>query len=955
MRPATARRERTPPSSRPQTALRRPETAEAPASGRKTPLGTSATRRVMEEYVEPLASGMGWDYHVQRDEVNKLKERITQLEYKIATESKKVSAADARGQSGGDRESVAERQLTQALQWARSEAEVFSGIDTSVHPDRAAFDHVLLRMLENAGVVGMRVGTREAMAAALFKEHANPFARTLDLQKLRALVARQHQRRAEQRVRDWVRAEPSFSRLISDRVEAVRSTDELRLVPVPKIIAGLDDIQSKIKDTIRFRLKAYKSAQKTKSLRLHCSAGDESQDLRFGFADKALVHLQEGLKETAGYKRGLEHVIGLPAIDIRDMMRREHASEETFRDFNHGITSSPSREWGMVTGDESEGGDGELPGRDGRKLDELMGLDIVTAAGLSEDEVIGLRLFTGPMNHMYNQVLMSAYRAQHTYWAKLDMLPDLKRTLLSIDPEMVTRLEDQKSMLASLIAGADGSKDVESRYKIALRSELAGLQSERAKLVDKVKQEKVALEALSLHADDEFGDEDDEEEEGMREARAKEERLKKERLIAMLEFKLSLEIVLRAQLGEYQYVTTLHVIERGIRKLLAVQDIRAVDQLARRAWLGVCGPRLPACLRCTDDSGLCGAMSTCFISATLDKELALTHSRGVEWGCPVLLELEIGAIDCGVSLEPLSQFPDERDAVFPPFCCLEMLDVPRFDVVNKAQGTRTEVLVLPVRISLPPSSAQPPNIAPCLAFASIQSSPPPNILATLAQDTLLELDRQLRRAVAQLGSGAFAATDGTVVEQQACGLADAIRLAARLVLAEVVEEQEVWLVLSRGMIAFQAGLHEGFPDNAESLTALLGKHVLTVDAAAAERKRLKEQAAWDAELSRICALMDAAEDGDAEEVGRLLQEGVDVNSQTLGGTSALHQASSNGHEATAQLLLQSNADVNLCDSLGLQPLHKACRNGFLGVAAVLLEGGAPLESQVFLLVLARGD
>ena len=45
---------------------------------------------------------------MQRDEV---KELITQVEYKIATESKKVSAAEARGQNGFDRESVAERQL----------------------------------------------------------------------------------------------------------------------------------------------------------------------------------------------------------------------------------------------------------------------------------------------------------------------------------------------------------------------------------------------------------------------------------------------------------------------------------------------------------------------------------------------------------------------------------------------------------------------------------------------------------------------------------------------------------------------------------------------------------------------------------------------------------------------------------------------------------------------------
>jgi len=517
---------------------------------------------------------------------------------------------------------------------------------------------------------------------------------------------------------------------------------------------------------------------------------------------------------------------------------------------------------------------------------------------------------------------------------------------------MVSRLEDQKVMLASLIsATGNEAEDIEVRYKVALRTELAGLQSERAKLVAKLKQEKIALDAVGAQDghEDEEEEEDGGEQQHTREKRLQAERLKNERLIAVLEWKLSLIVGIRAQLGDYQYVTTLHMIERGIGKLRAVQDVRALEKQDRRAWVGLRGPRLPACLRCTDSDGLSGALSTCFISATFDKELALTHSRGSEWGCPVLVELEVGCMDSGVSLEALSQFQEERDLVFPPFTCFEVIDVPRFDSVSRAQGNRTEVLVLPVRISLPPTPAPPPSITQCFAFAPIHPPSSPIILAAIAHDTLLQLDRKLRHAVAKLVRNPKV---GEVsVERQAASLSDAIKFAARQVLAEVADEQEALGVLSRGMKAFEDGVSAGFFSDAESVASLLAKNLLTVDAAAAERKRLKEFASWNAELPRICALMDAAEDDDTEHMTRLLQDGVDVNSQTLSGTSALHKASSNGHEASTRLLLQNNADVNLSDNGGFAPLHKACSNGCLGVATILLESGASLESQVCLALL----
>ena len=92
------------------------------------------------------------------------------------------------------------------------------------------------------------------------------------------------------------------------------------------------------------------------------------------------------------------------------------------------------------------------------------------------------------------------------------------------------------------------------------------------------------------------------------------------------------------------------------------------------------------------------------------------------------------------------------------------------------------------------------------------------------------------------------------------------------------------------------------------------------------------------------SLLDASEEGNLEEVRRLLSEGADVNAVDKYKNTPLHFASAIGDEAV-KMLLDAGADVTAGDNYKWTPLHLASYNGDEAAVKMLLDAGASPNSK----------
>ena len=100
-------------------------------------------------------------------------------------------------------------------------------------------------------------------------------------------------------------------------------------------------------------------------------------------------------------------------------------------------------------------------------------------------------------------------------------------------------------------------------------------------------------------------------------------------------------------------------------------------------------------------------------------------------------------------------------------------------------------------------------------------------------------------------------------------------------------------------------------------------------------------------VSRIDrALVEAAEEGDTEDVTRLLESGANLNAAVDGDGSPLIAAARAGHMRLVLMLLDRGADVNLPVHGDGNPLIMAAREGHLNIVSVLLDRGANIEDIV---------
>ncbi|MDA7676665.1 ankyrin repeat domain-containing protein [bacterium] len=95
------------------------------------------------------------------------------------------------------------------------------------------------------------------------------------------------------------------------------------------------------------------------------------------------------------------------------------------------------------------------------------------------------------------------------------------------------------------------------------------------------------------------------------------------------------------------------------------------------------------------------------------------------------------------------------------------------------------------------------------------------------------------------------------------------------------------------------------------------------------------------------SLYEAAEEGQIEEVKKLLAAGADVNAKTKFKETPLHFAAENGQKEVAELLIDKGANVNAHAKWERTPLHSTAKTGQKSIIELLITAGANVNAEDF--------
>jgi ankyrin repeat protein len=87
----------------------------------------------------------------------------------------------------------------------------------------------------------------------------------------------------------------------------------------------------------------------------------------------------------------------------------------------------------------------------------------------------------------------------------------------------------------------------------------------------------------------------------------------------------------------------------------------------------------------------------------------------------------------------------------------------------------------------------------------------------------------------------------------------------------------------------------------------------------------------------------ACSSDDRDEIDKLLERGVDINTSNIDGLTALHQSCIDNNFHMIEYLLNKNADINCQDNEGWTPLHAAASCGNIDIVRYLLSRGAIVD------------
>jgi hypothetical protein len=307
------------------------------------------------------------------------------------------------------------------------------------------------------------------------------------------------------------------------------------------------------------------------------------------------------------FRRGLAALIGLPSVNVRKAMEDEHNNEEPFRPPNYGTTTCPKLEWEFVVrANPGKMYPGEKSttnphGRERKPLDELLQLSECLNCNLTEDELIAIRLYTGPMYAKYNEITRAALQQY--------MTEELLQVLENWVGEPCRHLRDKASCEECHATRKDARVGLISDDQLVeYATRFFGFRAGRC-ATDAVRHLEQVLE---------------------------------ERGVARRDAK-------RQLVASFSFVTTIHMVSSAIIKLSGQTPMPADRTLYR----GLSGLVLPSCFFLASKQGCRSGVEGAFMSCSTNKNVALQYAgKGMR---ATIFEIAVGEIDIGADVKNLSQ------------------------------------------------------------------------------------------------------------------------------------------------------------------------------------------------------------------------------------------------------------------------------------------------------------